>query len=249
MESISPRKSSSDFFIVLLQALVITFVIRTFFIQPFVIPSGSMRPTLLVGDYLFVNKMAYGYSRYSFPIGFNYLPKGRLFFSKPKRGDVVVFNHRDFYDGTRKDFIKRLIGLPGDHIQMRNGVLYINNTAVKREALPDISNYDITGEYGSINCYKETLTPSLSYRTLDIDKSMKGNNTIEFVVPEHHYFMMGDNRDDSEDSRFSLGYIPEDELLGKADIIFFSLSDGVSGFEIWKWFNHIRWNRLFSSIN
>lgn len=233
---------------VFLQAVLITLFIRSFIIQPFVIPSGSMRPTLLVGDYLFVNKFAYGYSRFS--LGSNIaLPEGRILAKTPKRGDIVVFNHNDIYDGTRKDFIKRVIGLPGDKIQMREGILYINEKPVERIKLLSINDYDITGKYGPVDCYKETLENGPAYNILDVDPFMRGNNTIEFIVPANHYFMMGDNRDNSEDSRFSLGYIPFDELLGRANYIFFSLRDNVPGYAIWNWFGHIRTNKIFTKVN
>lgn len=233
---------------VFIQAVLITIVIRSFIIQPFVIPSGSMRPTLLVGDYLFVNKFAYGYSRFSVS---DLLPgpHGRLFAKMPRRGDIVVFNHKDIYDNTRKSFIKRLIGLPGDRIQMRNGVLYINDKAQDRVKLKDINSYDISGVYRSVDCYKEKLDNGVVYNILDIDPKMRGNNTAEFVVPPKHYFMMGDNRDNSEDSRFSLGYIPDEELVGRANYLFFSLSNNVPGYAIWRWLGHIRWNRLFTNVN
>lgn len=233
---------------IFIQAALITLFIRSFVIQPFVIPSGSMRPTLLVGDYLFVNKFAYGYSRFSISSMLP-LPNGRVLFKEPARGDVVVFSHKDVYDNTRKDFIKRVIGLPGDKIQMRDGVLFINGNAMNRVKLADINNYDITGVYGAVNLYKETLENGRSYNTLDINPFMRGNNTIEFIVPAKHYFMMGDNRDNSEDSRFSLGYIPYDELLGRANYIFFSLKDKVPGYAIWKWFGNIRLDRVFTKIN
>ena len=233
---------------IFIQAALITLLIRSFIIQPFVIPSGSMRPTLLVGDYIFVNKFAYGYSRYSVSTILP-LPAGRIFSKLPKRGDIVVFNHKDAYDNERKDFIKRLIGLPGDRVQMREGVLYINDKAVEHIKLNDITSYDVSGTYEPVNCYKEKLDNGVCYNTLDIDPYMRGNNTIEFVVPSKHYFMMGDNRDNSEDSRFSLGYIPDDELLGRANYIFFSLKDNVPGYAIWKWFGHIRWNRLLTPVN
>lgn len=244
------RKKSSrlEYISVFVQAILVALLIRSFLFQPFVIPSGSMRPTLLVGDYIFVSKYAYGYSRFSMP----YSPAilhGRVFAQQPKRGDVVVFSHVDAYDGERKAFIKRLIGLPGDKIQMRGGVLYINAQAVERHKLKQLDDYDITGRYGAVDCYVETLPNSISYNTLDVDPQMRGNNTQIFTVPANNYFMMGDNRDDSEDSRFSLHYIPMEELIGRANFIFFSLSQNAHGFEFWRWHNTLRLNRIFTSVN
>lgn len=239
--------SVMEFVIILIQAALFALLIRTFLFQPFVIPSGSMRPTLLVGDYIFTSKFSYGYSRYSFPYGLE-LFSGRILGREPKRGDIIVFQHEDSYTGESKDYIKRLIGLPGDRIQMKSGTLYINGKAVKREKVGLLNNPDITGVYGDVEVYRETLPNNVSYETLSLDKNGLGNNTQEFLVPEGHYFMMGDNRDDSEDSRFSLGYVSAEKLIGKAQIIFFSISNNSKIYQIWRLPHDVRWSRIFSFI-
>ncbi|WP_163271611.1 signal peptidase I [Chelativorans alearense] len=230
---------------VIVQALLLALVIRTLLFQPFSIPSGSMRPTLLEGDYLFVTKWAYGYSRHSLPFS-PPLFSGRIWGSEPERGDVVVFK---FPPNPSLDYIKRVIGLPGDRIQMREGQLYINGAAVVREKVGEIDNPDITEMTRPVDVYRETLPNGVSYDTLDLSPNSVGDNTREFVVPEGHYFMMGDNRDNSTDSRFSVGFVPEENLVGRANIIFFSIAGGVSPLEIWKWPTDIRPSRLFTWVN
>ena len=230
---------------VIVQALLLALVIRTFLFQPFSIPSGSMRPTLLEGDYLFVTKWAYGYSRYSLPFS-PPLFSGRIWGGEPERGDVVVFKYPP---DPSLDYIKRVIGLPGDHIQMREGQLYINGTAVPREKIGQIDNVDITELARPVDIYRETLPNGVSYETLDLSPNSVGDNTREFVVPEGHYFMMGDNRDNSTDSRFSVGYVPAENLVGRANIIFFSIAGGASPLEIWRWPSEIRLSRMFSWVD
>jgi len=220
-------------------------VIRTFLFQPFSIPSGSMRPTLLEGDYLFVTKWAYGYSRYSLPFS-PPLFSGRIWGGEPEPGDIVVFKYPP---DPSLDYIKRVIGLPGDHIQMREGQLYINGTAVPREKIGQIDNVDITELARPVDIYRETLPNGVSYETLDLSPNSVGDNTREFVVPEGHYFMMGDNRDNSTDSRFSVGYVPAENLVGRANIIFFSIAGGASPLEIWRWPSEIRLSRMFSWVD
>jgi len=230
---------------VVVQALLLALVIRTFLFQPFSIPSGSMRPTLLEGDYLFVTKWAYGYSRYSLPFS-PPLFSGRIWGGEPERGDVVVFKYPP---DPSLDYIKRVIGLPGDHIQMREGQLYINGIAVPREKIGQIDNVDITELARPVDIYRETLPNGVSYETLDLSPNSVGDNTREFVVPEGHYFMMGDNRDNSTDSRFSVGYVPAENLVGRANIIFFSIAGGASPLEIWRWPSEIRLSRMFSWVD
>ncbi len=230
---------------VIVQALLLALVIRTFLFQPFSIPSGSMRPTLLEGDYLFVTKWAYGYSRYSFPFG-PPIFDGRIWGSQPQRGDVVVFK---FPPNPSVDYIKRVIGLPGDTIQMKEGQLYINGEPVKREKVGQIDNPDITEVARPVDVYKETLPNGVSYDTLDLSPNSIGDNTREFVVPPGHYFMMGDNRDNSSDSRFTVGYVPAENLVGRANILFFSIGGGASPLEIWKWPSLVRFSRLFTFID
>lgn len=229
---------------VIVQALVLAMVIRTVLFQPFTIPSGSMMPTLLVGDYIFVNKFAYGYSKYSLPFSPN-LFSGRIFGSEPARGDVVVFR---FPPNPDIDYIKRVIGLPGDRVQMIAGVLHVNGQAVPKE--PDgtfTSDYKMDpGE--DVPVFRETLDTGVAYDTLDQSPNSRGDNTREFIVPDGHYFMMGDNRDNSADSRFDVGFVPAENLIGRASIIFFSLGNDTAFREIWRWPANMRWDRLFKVV-
>ena len=229
---------------VIVQALLLALVIRTFLFQPFSIPSGSMRPTLLEGDYLFVTKWAYGYSRHSLPFSPN-LFSGRIFGSPPERGDVAVFKYPP---NPSLDYIKRVVGVPGDRIQMIDGVLHINGTPVKREKIGEINNPDITEENRPVDVYRETLPNGVSYETLDLTPNGISDQTREFTVPEGHYFMMGDNRDNSADSRV-FGFVPEENLVGRANIIFFSIAEGSSPLELWKWPTDLRPSRFFNSVH
>ncbi|MEB3047226.1 signal peptidase I [Rhizobium mulingense] len=229
---------------VIIQALILAMVIRTVLFQPFTIPSGSMMPTLLVGDYIFVNKFAYGYSKYSLPFSPDIF-SGRLFGSDPKRGDIVVFR---FPPNPDVDYIKRCIGLPGDHVQVTDGVLYVNGKPV-----PKVADGSFTSDYKldpgeDVPVFRETLDNGKTYDTLDQSPVSRGDNTREFIVPEGHYFMMGDNRDNSLDSRFDVGFVPAENLVGRASVIFFSLGNDTSFREIWKWPTNMRWDRLFKVV-
>ena len=230
---------------VVVQALLIALVFRTFLFQPFSIPTGSMTPTLLIGDYLLVSKFSYGYSRYSIPFSPD-LFEGRigadLLGGEPERGDIAVFRlPRD----PRLDYIKRVVGLPGDTVQMREGQLYLNDVAVPRERAGTYVATNTFGEPVEVPIFLETLPNGVSYRTLDADPSGPGDDTAEFVVPEGHYFMMGDNRDNSADSRFTVGMVPLENFVGRAQIIFFSIGEGASALEVWKWPTALRPGRIF----
>jgi len=230
---------------VVINALIIALVIRTLLFQPFNIPSESMKATLLVGDYLFVSKYSYGYTHYSLPFSPR-LFSGRIFGSALKRGDVVVFRlPRD----DSVDYIKRVVGLPGDKIQMIDGVLNINGTPVKRERVEDYVS-DEDGVAQRVKQYRETLPNGVSYVTMDLTDNGFLDNTQVYTVPPDHYFMMGDNRDNSTDSRVlsQVGYVPYENIIGKAQIIFFSLRDGTHAWEIWRWPWDVRWSRMFTLV-
>jgi len=220
--------------------------IRTIAFEPFNIPSGSMIPTLLVGDYLFVSKFSYGYSRYSMPFGPN-LFSGRILGSLPERGDVAVFKlPRD----PSQDYIKRIVGLPGDRIQVRRGILHINGEPVKREALgPFIADGD--GPRMTVRLYRETF-PENGSTHLIVEQSddLSLDNTPEFRVPAGQVFAMGDNRDNSLDSRVqsAVGFIPIENLVGRAEFIFFSVDGSAEWWEVWGWPFAIRWSRLLSAV-
>jgi signal peptidase I len=222
-------------------------LVRVFLFQPFNIPSGSMIPTLLIGDYLFVSKYSYGYSRYSFPFGLDLFP-GRVWAKEPEPGDVVVFKlPRD----NETDYIKRVIGLPGDEIQMVRGVLHINGKPVQKVRIEDYVVAEASGRVRHIPRFLETLPNGVSYPVLDMVEDGFGDNTEIYRVPEGHFFMMGDNRDNSTDSRFlsEVGSVPFENLVGKAQIIFFSLDSDSSFLEFWDWPTSIRWPRLFQTVH
>jgi signal peptidase I len=246
---------------VIVQALAIAFFIRTFFYQPFNIPSPSMYPTLKVGDYLFVSKLSYGYGKYSFnfslglgqtslinccPIDF---PGRKILPDVPERGDVAVFK---LPTDTNVDYIKRVIGLPGDRIQMKDGVLHLNDVAVPKVRVEDYVDGDPESGFGGrpIPQFEETLPNGVTYRVLDEDPQNSADNTDVYIVPENHYFMMGDNRDNSQDSRYlgAVGYVPIENYVGRAEVIFFSISTQARLWEFWKWPVYIRWLRFFNLL-
>jgi signal peptidase I len=230
----------------LIYAVLIAVVIRTVAFEPFNIPSGSMIPTLLVGDYLFVSKFSYGYSRYSLPLGMDIFP-GRVFRQAPERGDVAVFK---LPSDPSTDFIKRVIGLPGDRIQMIDSVLHINGEAVARERIDDFIVTRGNGAVLRVPQYVETLPNGRRYRTLDQTPDGPLDNTSVYEIREGFYFMMGDNRDDSQDSRvtFAVGQVPEQNLVGRAEVMFFSTNGTGHFWEVWKWPTAIRWQRLFKTV-
>lgn len=258
-DAVKNENSLTEWVKTIVYALLLAGLIRTLFFQPFWIPSSSMKDTLLIGDFLFVNKMAYGYSKHSCP--FSMCPfSGRILFSEPERGDVVVFKNPS--DG--RDFIKRLVGLPGDRIQVKQGLLYINDVAVKVEpagvfeevmepqgpagGTPRCENgYVQQGEICQKSRSRETLPNGISHHVLNISDSGAGDNTAIFTVPADRYFFMGDNRDNSSDSRFAVpegvGFVPSENLVGRADRIIFS-SAGRSILAFWTW----RSDRYFKAI-
>ena len=231
---------------VIFHALIIALIIRTFLFQPFNIPSGSMKETLLVGDYLFVSKYTYGYSRYSIPFS-PPLFSGRIWSGNPERGDIVVF--RLPKDDTT-DYNKRVIGLPGDRIQMIEGVLHINGEPVKRERVEDFIENEEGGRTTRVKRWRETLPNGVSYTTLDLIDNGFYDNTSVYNVPAGQYFMMGDNRDNSTDSRVlsQVGYVPLQNIVGKAQVIFFSIQEGERAWELWRWPWSVRWDRLFHLV-
>lgn len=231
----------------ILGAIVIALVIRMFAFEPFNIPSSSMVPGLLVGDFLFVSKYSYGYSSRSTVLGL--LPiQGRIFDREPKRGDVVVFKlPRD----NTTDYIKRCVGLPGDTIQVRNGLLYINGVAVDRRklAVPEAIKYLKPAE--NATDYLETFPNGNQHVIREQGDDYALDNTPVFTVPPRHYFMMGDNRDNSQDSRApngGVGFVPEENLVGRAEFLFFSLDENAHFWELWKWPEDVRWGRIFMKI-
>ena len=255
VSAVAPKKSSEadtwlELVKTLLYALVIALGIRTILFQPFNIPSGSMEATLLVGDYLFVEKFSYGYSRYSIPFG-GVLPSfGRILGSGPKPGDVVVFKmpNKESTD-YGKDFIKRVIGLPGDRIQMMGGVLYINDKPVPKEYVGQYTGGSSCQRQGPIPQYRETLPNGVSYLTLDCDEHGLYDDTGVYTVPAGHYFMMGDNRDNSDDSRAEVGFVPAENLVGKAALRFFSIDETAVWYKPWTWPLAVRYRRMFTLID
>lgn len=251
-----------------LVAALIALGFRSLAYEPFNIPSSSMLPGLLVGDYLVVSKFAYGYSRFSFPLGA--LPiHGRVLERPVARGDVVVFK---WPGDNRTDYIKRVIGLPGDIIQLRDGVVQLNGVTLTRTRIEDFilpvsantdcrtfSAFRDRGADGQWVCrypqYRETLPGGRSYPVLDLVPRGRNDNTPTFVVPEGHYFMMGDNRDDSQDSRVSIsamppgvGFVPAANIVGRAERLVFSTAGGASLFTPWRWPSAVRWQRLFAPV-
>ena len=226
-------------------AIFIALLIRSFIAEPFNIPSGSMKPNLLVGDFIFVSKWSYGYSRHSLPFSLPILPSKRIFLKKPERGDVVVF--KTPFD-NRTDYIKRVIGLPGDTIQIINGEIILNKKLIYRKKENDFIDIDKSGNQQRVRMYKEYFKNKDVY-ILDLMDNGIVDNTKIFQVPQEHFFVMGDNRDNSQDSRFlnTVGYIPYKNLVGRAEFIFFSLENS-RFFQFWKWPNALRVNRLFKKI-
>ena len=243
---LTAREEWNDFLKTAAIAVILALLVRTFLLEPFNIPSGSMKPTLEVGDYLFVSKPAYGYSRYSFPFGLVPM-EGRAYMKHlPEQGDIVVFR---LPSNTQIDYIKRVIGMPGDRVQVIDGRLYINGAMVLRDPV-GLKRVEDSGYTTTMMEYLETLPNGVVYRIYEEADDRPLDNTEEFIVPQGHYFMMGDNRDNSQDSRVQnmVGYVPFENFVGRAAFIFFSTNGYANIAEIWKWPWTIRYDRIFKSI-
>ena len=240
------KKFFIENFKTLFYALIIAIIIRSLIIQPFYIPSSSMEPGLLVGDRLFVTKYSYGYSKHSFPFS-PPIFKNRIFSIKPQRGDVIVFKTPA---DNRTDYIKRLIGLPGDRIQFIDTNLYLNNSEILKSKISEKDPIYCGDKTINVFTFEEKLPNGKIYKTVYL-KNFTFKNSDVFYVPNNHYFFLGDNRDCSKDSRYltSVGYVHEDNLVGKARFIFFSSDRSVGSiFTFWKWNKSIRFNRFFKVI-
>ena len=257
-----PAKKEDSFGVFLLKLIVFVAVLRSFIFAPFYIPSESMLPKLLVGDYLLLAKWPYGFSRKSLPFGLPLLPESRVLASPPARGDVVVFKAPPLGED---DWIKRVIGLPGDTVQMKDGVLWLNGQAVPKQRVADFEvavtpnthcyspQFAAKQADGGDVCrypqYRETLPGGKSYEVLDLGPRPQDTTEAQ-IVPEGHVFLMGDNRDNSQDSRFpaevggGIGIVPQDNLLGRATVMMFSTDGGAEWLKPWTWFSAARWNRF-----
>ncbi|MBL6785291.1 MAG: signal peptidase I [Rickettsiales bacterium] len=232
-------------------AILIAVTIRSFFFEPFHIPSGSMKSNLLTGDFVFVSKFSYGYSKYSFPFGIMPI-KDRIFASEPMRGDVVVFR---LPTNPNINYVKRLIGLPGDKIQVKQSKLYINGELIKRSDKSEFATKDHKDKDIVFDQYLETLPSGKSYNILEEEYNLPQDNTREYVVPEKHYFFLGDNRDNSKDSRFiyDVGFVPYRNLVGKVEMVFVSYdrSELPKSFfgRIYEFFFKMRFDRMFKDVD
>ena len=234
----STKKNLVQIFYAILAALII----RSFLFEPFSIPSGSMYPNLKVGDYLFVSKYSYGFSKHSFPFSIPILPK-RIFYTQPERGDVIVFKTPE---DNRTDYIKRLIGLPGDRVEIKSNHIILNGKKIIREKVTD-EKY----QYFDVEKIEETLPNKKYYDVYEFKKvivSLDTNNQNEIIVPEDNFFVLGDNRDNSQDSRF-IGFIPKDNLVGRAEVVFLSFDTEIGSFlKFWTWIPALRKNRFFVDL-
>ena len=230
--------------VVIIEALAIALVFRTFLYQPFSIPTASMQSTLMIGDYFIANKWAYGFGKFSFPVALPF--NGRfLEFGQPQRGDVVVFHNI-----SKEDYIKRLIGMPGDTIQMKAGRLYINGTMVERKEIGTGTDTDSSMNSVQVTVYEETLPNGVKHTIQEISDNDQLDNTDVYTVPASHFFMMGDNRDRSADSRVlnQVGYVSLDQVIGKAEARFFSIKNNLPPWQLWQWPANVRWDRMFTSV-
>ncbi|WP_404480810.1 signal peptidase I [Novosphingobium sp. BL-52-GroH] len=260
----TPAKKDESFFSFLAWLVLGVVILRSFIISPFNIPSESMLPRLLTGDYLFATKWSYGYSKYSLPFSLPLIP-GRIFAHQPERGDVAIFKAPP---GNDVDYIKRVIGLPGDEIQMKGGQVWLNGKAIPKVKVADFlvpispntdcgPGFDSTDAKGTPVCrypqFRETLPNGKSYTVLDMGQTPQDDTGV-FIVPEDHLFMMGDNRDNSMDSRFpavegaGIGIVPQENLVGKASVMMFSTDGSSEWIKPWTWFTAARWSRIGSVI-
>lgn len=239
------EESMSETIKTIVYAIVIAVLIRSFMFEPFKIPSGSMYPNLYVGDFLFVSKYTYGYSKHSFPFSLP-LFDGRIWSETPEQGDVVVFK---FPKDNRTDFIKRVIGLPGDKVKMEDGRLFINDKPLERVEGENFVLRNPFGHAERYHLYEEALPNGVKHNILEISDSEHEDNFPQVTVPEGNLFVMGDNRDRSDDSRVNVGFVPMENLVGKARFLFFSYDPNEGAwYKPWTWAQKIRWSRLFSKI-
>ncbi len=243
------KGSFDEFISTFLWAAVFAIIIRSLMFEPFSIPSGSMKPTLIKGDFLFVNKWVYGYSRFSFPLGLGPIPAGeRIFEHVPERGDIIVFK---LPTNPKIDYIKRVIGLSGDEIQVKGGRLYINGDKVERTEIGTENSASAMGFPLNLTAYTETLPNGIEHAILEESDNEPLDNTAKYIVPEDHVFAMGDNRDNSQDSRVSnlVGFIPLENIVGRAERIFMSV-DSEQGkiWEVWNWPKAIQFERVFNGL-
>jgi len=242
--------------VVVAEALLIAIVLRSFLYQPFSIPTASMQQTLMIGDYFVANKFVWGYGKHSFSLGrygdfalldFELPINNRIFGREPDRGDIAVFRPVP----QNIEYIKRVVGMPGDTIQVTNGRLYINGTMVERERIGTAQDTDSNGDTREVTLYRETFPEGTTHIIQEISDNAPLDNTSEYVVPAGHYFMMGDNRDRSADSRVlsQVGYVPAVNLIAKAEARFFSIKDNIPPWQLWQWPANVRWDRMFQSVD
>lgn len=243
-------------FVVVVEALLIAIVLRSFLYQPFSIPTASMQQTLMIGDYFVANKFVWGYGKHSFSLGrygdfalldFELPINNRILGREPNRGDIAVFRPVP----QNIEYIKRVVGLPGDTIQVKQGRLYINGTMVEREQIGTAQDTDSNGDTRDVILYRETFPEGTTHIIQEISDNGPLDNTSEYVVPAGHYFMMGDNRDRSADSRVlsQVGYVPAVNLIAKAEARFFSIKDNIPPWQLWQWPANVRWERMFQSVD
>lgn len=242
--------------VVVVEALLIAIILRSFLYQPFSIPTASMQQTLMIGDYFVANKFVWGYGKHSFSLGrygnftaldFELPINDRILGRAPNRGDIAVFRPVP----QNIEYIKRVVGMPGDRIQVTAGRLYINGTMVEREEIGKALDTDSNGDTREVTVYRETFPEGTNHIIQEISDNGALDNTSEYVVPAGHYFMMGDNRDRSADSRVlsQVGYVPAVNLIAKAEARFFSIKDNLPPWQIWQWPANVRWDRMFQGVD